>query len=300
MDIKKVGFIGPGKVGSSMGRYMHAMGVEISGYVGRSEYGPKLSGTEKATIYTDKSKILADSDILFLSVNDDAIKPVCDELVDKLCNNEYAIETKSKILCHFSGSLSSDILSSFRNAGGQTCSLHPIYPFNSKETPIEKMKEITFTIEGDCEAVKQVGALFRGFGNKVVNISTEKKTLYHCANVVISNLMIAEYEMALDLFEEAGIARNDAASMTEVLVKSNVENLLEKGSQKALTGPLERGDVNTLNAHINSLKGLDIRYLNMYRLLSERLIDTASQKNPGRDYDGCKRILGSILNNMEV
>mgnify|MGYP001623180088 CR=1 FL=1 len=106
--LMKIGFIGAGKVGTSMGKYLTERGIEINGY-----YSKTVRSAEEAAdftntrVYTTISSLAEDSDGVFVTVPDGAIGDVWEQL--------KMLPIKNKIISHFSGSLSSEIFSDIRS-----------------------------------------------------------------------------------------------------------------------------------------------------------------------------------------
>lgn len=113
---------------------------------------------------------MAESTILFLTTPDGALESVWNELKKESIQN--------KIVCHFSGSLSSDLFSNREEYGVSAASFHPMYAFSSKFTSYEQLNHVIFTAEGDSHALSVVGDIFRKAGNKVCVMESAKKSRY--------------------------------------------------------------------------------------------------------------------------
>ena len=127
---------------------------------------------------------------------------------------------KGKVVCHFSGSLSSDIFSNSDRTGVFVCSIHPIYAFSNKLTAYKNLTEALFTVEGDDGALMRMQELFSLLPNRIVQIPTDAKTKYHAAASVASNHVTGLLSFAINLLKEAGITEKTAYEMLEPLVKN--------------------------------------------------------------------------------
>lgn len=278
----KIGFIGAGKVGCSIGKYLTEHGVTVAGYVSRS----RESADEAATFTDTKAfdsleKLIAVSDILFITTPDDCIEAVWKKI--------KVMPIQEKIICHFSGSLSSVVFSGREQAGASGCSVHPMYAFSDKFTSFQKLNQVMFTMEGDEGALAAIKPLFEGMGNAVSVISPESKVRYHAASSMVSNMMIGLYQMSIDMLTDCGFEEKQARQLVEPLVRNNVENMLRTSPAEALTGPIERNDVLTVKKH---LQVLDDREQAVYKNLGDVLVELAGRKNPGRDYSVISENLG--------
>lgn len=275
----KIGLIGAGKVGFSMGRYLTERGVCVSGYYSsRSESAKEAAAFTKTRYYESIEEIVEKSDTLFLTVPDGKIREVYSEIIQT--------DITGKCLVHLSGALSSEVFSGIRERGAKGFSIHPICAVSNKLTGYRDLSKAYFTIEGkDAEALAE---LFRSFGNHVEVISAEHKVKYHAAAVFASNLSVGLYDMAAGMLKDCGLSPEFAEAALLPLLLGNAQNISAHGTMHALTGPVERADTATVQKHLSALQG-DEREL--YCLLSRRLVDIAAGKHPDRKYDKIRLLL---------
>ena len=173
----KIGFIGAGKVGFSLGKYFSIHGISLSGYASQSETSAKEAAQfTNSNAYSQYADLIADSDIIFLTVTDGAIALVWDSIKE--------LPIAGKIFCHCSGSLSSGIFSEIEQCGAFGYSLHPLFAIHSKQTSYKDLSNTLFTLEGDKEHLSDMQMLVEGLGNKVQIIPTESKTKYQKRNIM--------------------------------------------------------------------------------------------------------------------
>ena len=277
----QIGIVGAGKVGCSIGKYLAEHGIPVAGYSSRSKESVDTAATFTNTrAYASLSELLKESDLIFIATPDDVIAEVWSQIA------KHPIQRK--IICHFSGSLSSVVFSEREDKGVSACSLHPMYAFSDKFTSYEKLNQVIFTAEGDEEALAVVRPLFEEMGNMVCVIESEKKVRYHAAASMVSNMMIGLYQMSINMLVDCGFEENEARQLVEPLVAGNIQNLLAASPEEALTGPVERGDVATIKKHLSQLTEAEREvYVNLARTLT----DIAKRKNPMRDYTALKAIL---------
>ena len=111
---------------------------------------------------------------------------------------------------------------------------------------------------------------------------------YHCAAAICSNQVIALIQESLDLLSECGFDEESALSALAPIITGNVAHIVKDGTAGSLTGPVERGDTDTVKKHLNCLNEED-RLL--YRLLSRKLLSVGKKKNPQRDYSRLESLL---------
>ncbi len=281
----QIGFIGAGKAGCSLGKYLIEKGMTVTGYYSRTVKSAEEASEFTGTMLFDSIEdIVSASDTLFITTSDDAI---C-EVWDYIAKYSVGDKIRDKIICHCSGSLSSVVFSGIESTGASACSIHPMLAFSNRFSSYQQLYQTIFTIEGMDKAVENIRGLFEELGNKVFRIRTEEKEKYHCAASIVSNQMIGLYQMGIDLLKQCGFEEKDAVVLVGPLVKNNINTLLEKGSIEALTGPVERNDIGTVKKHLDALSEDD---LEIYRLLAKKLVNISKKKNKDRDYTEIYKLL---------
>lgn len=275
-DGMDIGIIGAGKVGCSMGKYMTQNRMPVTGYYSKTRQSAEdAAAFTRTECFEDLTDIILASDTLWIATPDDAIREVWDGIA------RYDIQ--DYIICHFSGSLSSDVFSGIEKKKAHPCSIHPIYAFSDKNTSYQKLHEAYFTIEGDDVAVEQMTALLEKMGNKVIRIQPQKKALYHSAASLVSNHVLGVLDVGFRLMEECGFTKEDAYQALTPLILNNVTQACQSGCMEALTGPIERNDLETVDRHLAVLTGTARE---IYESVGSDLVSMAKKKHPDRDYSG--------------
>ena len=278
-----IGIIGAGKVGVSVGRYLKDNNIQISGFYDiNSDNAAFAAQFTQTDCFSDLEELVKLSDTLFITTPDNVIGSVWDCIIK---NN---MSVQNKIVCHFSGALSSDVFTDSQSTGASVCSIHPMLAFSDKLTSYRIPANTFFALEGDETAVSAMKSLFENLGNTVCCIDKSEKSLYHTAASVLSNELVAVLDMGYSLLEECGFSRDEAVKATQNLVLGNVKSVLENGCVNALTGPVERNDLQTVKKHVESLKGEDRQ---IYILLAKHLVNLAKAKNEDRDYSELSEFL---------
>ena len=302
----KIGIIGAGKVGCSMGKYLSDAGITLAGFYSKS----KSSAHEAADFTGTKSfdtvqELIKASDTLFLTTPDGALGQVWD------CIAKHQLE--GKVICHFSGSLSSDIFKGIRQTGASGCSVHPMYAFSDKYTSYRQLHKAALTMEGDDIALAEMRELFgRRMQHRIFTIKTEDKLKYHTAAAFASNYLVGIMDISFSLLQSIGFSQEETVSLIKPLSMANMESVFENGTASSLTGPVERGDYGTVKSHLTVLsdKGeegctcesmadcgnvcdMNADYNNfteVYRSLGMTLVSLAERRNPDRDYTSIKKL----------
>ena len=276
----QISFIGAGRVGVSLGKYFKEQGRKIGGYYSLSpesaRWAAKFTNTKQ---YQTLKEVISSSDMIFFTVPDDQIKGVWEEAKP---------DVSGKIIAHCSGIHSSKIFSDIERTGSIAYSIHPLCAISDKETSYELLYDTTFTIEGDTQNISKIKTMFAQMNNTTIIISAENKTKYHAAASLASNHITAVFFMAQKLFLECGFTKEQAKKELYQLASQNLLNIYKQGCIDSLTGPVERNDVSTVEAHIHALNP-DLK--EAYLKNAKQLVEIAQQKNPDRDYSRMCRIL---------
>lgn len=284
MIIIKIGFIGAGKVGFSVGRYLKDKDINVTGYFSRSEDSSlEASLFTKTNQYKDLKKLIKESDAIIISTPDDKILDVWNEIKN--------LSIKNKFICHLSGSLSSNIFSNISHYGAYGYSIHPIFPISDKYNSHKNLKNAFITIEGNKDYINEVKLFIESLGNKTKILNKSDKTIYHLASVISSNLIIGLISVSTSYLKDYGFTEKEALKALYPLISQNIESINSNGLINSLTGPIERGDVDTIKRHLFNIKEED---KDIYISLSIKLLKLALEKNKDRDYEKITEILGGI------
>lgn len=314
----RVGFVGAGKIGFALGLHLHRSGVRISGYASRTEASARWAAQcTGAVAFSSLQALLDSSDIIFITVPDAQIAQMGCELAAAAALQGTNALT-GKVVCHCSGAAASDELSACRGAGAACASVHPMVavpdvpqgengdgngsvsadgavqshlsePVSVGDRNIpDRLSGTFFTLEGDTEAVSAAEALLDAAGNRHRAIAAADKVRYHAAAVFMSNLVCGLAFEGLSLLEDCGFTADEALAATTPLFTGNADAIAERGPVTALSGPIERGDAETVRAHLAALDG---QALATYATLSLSVCEAAQARHPERDLEPIARML---------
>ena len=228
--------------------------MTVSGLYGRNGVPEGLNSFKTA------DEAFLNSDIILVTVTDSAIAEIWNG------SDKEKFNAGNKILCHCSGSLSSEIFTGADS--GRVCSVHPMLAFPSKNVPSEAISTAFFTIEGGNTALEAVREILNMCGNPYREISARDKVKYHAAACFASNFMTAVCAEGFSLLCECGFTDAEAKNALAPLILGNAGNICERGIKASLTGPVSRGDVLTVKNHMVELDGARLQ---VYKLLSAEL-----------------------------
>ena len=276
-----IGFIGAGKVGFSLGKYLSVNGIGLSGYYSRNlnsaEEAAEFTGTKA---FTTLEELLRESTVIFITVPDGAITDVF--------NNIRELGISGKLICHCSGALSAgEAFPDISTSGAQGLSIHPLFPVSSKYDSYKELGNAFFCLEGD--RADEWRDILTSLGNPVRIIDGSVKVRYHAACAISSNLVCALAAESVSLLKECGFTADEALQALRPLAMSNMSKVFEAGPVSALTGPVERNDVSTVSKHLKCFGTDEEREL--YTAVSRKVTEDASEKHPETDYSELRKLL---------
>ncbi|MCF7810837.1 DUF2520 domain-containing protein [bacterium] len=267
---KNILIIGCGKVGSLLTKAFHHAGYIIAGIADPSPLDSQWL-TDNNIFVTDKIAALPDdAQFIIISVADDLIKTIVCEIVAR---NGFG---ESAIVAHTAGALTAEILEPVRSVNALPLAWHPLQTFTGDEDPAI-LRGVTFALDGDPAAVLLGRKLAAQLGGVPIEIPPEKRALYHLAAVMTSGMTCGLFGMAARLMTETGMTADQAEKALIPLLISTVQNI-NKNLKTAVTGPLPRGDLETIKTHLKILEKYP-EVGEVYRQLSYELLKLLDDKD---------------------
>jgi predicted short-subunit dehydrogenase-like oxidoreductase (DUF2520 family) len=244
-----VAVVGCGRMGTALAKTLAGKGYAIAGVSSLHRTSAQrladICGISEAT--DTPWEITRKADVVFLTTPDRVIESVCESI------SQQAGFSPEAVVLHCSGAHASTILSSARKSGASIGSMHPLQSFASEQMPQNPFQGIRVAIEGDTQAVATADQMARDLEAFPLRIITEGKPLYHAAAVVASNFLVTLMGAALRLIQQAGVSPEEAFAVLNPLIEGTLANIERVGIHQALTGPVVRGDVQTVEAHIQAI-----------------------------------------------
>jgi predicted short-subunit dehydrogenase-like oxidoreductase (DUF2520 family) len=210
---------------------------------------------------------------LLIAVSDRGIEPVAQVLA--------AAGMRSGVALHTSGARGPDALGALRRAGVACGMLHPLQTIMSPEQGVRSLGDVTFGVSGDAQARQWGEDLVRivtdGDG-RLLHVEADLLSCYHAGAVMASNAVVAVLDAAIVLLERAGIDHDSALRAVGPLARTSLDNALGSGPHAALTGPIARGDVETIAAHRNALREVSPTVANLYEAAAAHLLELAKRR----------------------
>lgn len=266
--------VGCGRMGTALAKTLVDRGYQIVGlsslHRASAQRLAEICGVSETT--DRPQEITRRADVVFLTTPDGVIESVCKSI------SQSGGFSPAAVVLHCSGAHASTILSSARKCGAFIGSMHPLQSFASADISRNPFQAVRVAIEGDSKAVSTADQMARDLEALPLRIMTEGKPLYHAAAVVASNFLVTLMGVAFRLIQQAGIPQEEAFSVLKPLVQGTLANIERVGVHQALTGPVVRGDVQTVQAHIQAISQTMPELLAFYACLIQH---TAEQAGAG-------------------
>jgi predicted short-subunit dehydrogenase-like oxidoreductase (DUF2520 family) len=270
---RKISIIGCGGVGRALGRALHQNGWRIAALASRTKTSAKAAREFVGDGVVSSAVGAAQSgDIVFITTPDSVIESVCAGLA------EGEAFRGGQVVLHCSGGLTSEALAKARSLGASIGSLHPLQSFAGRDQASPGLSGIAFTFEGQVAARNAAAKMVHSLDARLYVITADVKSLYHAASVMASNYVVALADMAATLVSQCRIPSKEALPALMPLIHGTVSNLEQLGLPDALTGPIARGDLVTVEKHTEALRETAPEMLAVYCHLGLRTVDVARFK----------------------
>ena len=278
MSRPRIHLIGAGKLGRTLGRLWRDQ-LEIGAVVTRSassahEAAAFIGAGDPTTL--DAVTTLPAADFWLLATPDDAL----DALAYTLAATRS--DWSGTVVLHCSGAASSALLAPLADAGASIASAHPVHSFADPQQSLTTFAGTWCVMEGARTATDALAPLFAAIGARPFTAERCDKALYHASTAMASNLLVALLHQAEKaLCDAIGLNPSQARDMLAPLGRHTLDNYFRNGAVAALTGPVARGDLQTVTRHLEALARRDESdrdAADTYRSLSCTAVDIALQQ----------------------
>lgn len=285
----KLNIIGCGNVGKTLAHLWAKHDIfHIQDVCNRS-----LDSAKKACEFIGQGKPihslndLRTADVFLIGTADQSIAACCELLV---ASN---VLQAGNIVFHCSGALPASILDYANRAGALIASIHPIKSFADPSLCITNFSGTFCGAEGDADALEVLEKAFQAIGGQTLHVDSANKTFYHAASVVASNYLTALLELSIQSYVKAGLSRERALQIIAPIAHGTITNISELDTVQALTGPIARGDVSTVETQLNAFQTWKPEYGELYRLLGGITLDLSMIKGaaPSDALDALTKLL---------
>jgi predicted short-subunit dehydrogenase-like oxidoreductase (DUF2520 family) len=246
-----VAVVGPGRMGLSLGSALaDSDGADALIYFGRSTEAPPhplFDGTVPASYRTGYGPLPEETGLLILAVPDDVVHEVANHVA------RGGPSPPGCVALHLSGALSTDVLAPLRAVGYSVGSLHPLQTVADPWSGAERLRGCAYALAGEPAALMAGRRIVNALHGQPLVIPPALRPLYHASAVFASNYILAAAAVLARTLAEAGIDEDDAIAAVLPLMRGTMDNVEQLGFGAALTGPVARGDLDTVRLHLSRL-----------------------------------------------
>lgn len=208
-------------------------------------------------------------DLIVLCVSDDAIA----EVAQSLHGSQGFADT---IVAHTSGASRLDTLEPVATRGARVGKMHPLAALSGGP---DRLKGIVWGVEGSDDVLSELSELIQQLAGWPIDVGHVDLALYHLSAVFAANFALGLLGAAADLWMESG-APIPAMEALLPLARSALKNVEELGLERALTGPIARGDITAVEAQIQQAARRGLVFERLFRALALATADVAARRGP--------------------
>jgi 2-amino-4-hydroxy-6-hydroxymethyldihydropteridine diphosphokinase len=264
-DIREVplAFIGTGKVGSAMAGDLRERGFTVDAvYDADGDRCTEVASAVGARAAKSEADAAGAATVVFVTTQDSHIRSACERA------SGTGGDMLLKTFVHMSGSLSLESMDAARRKGALLASIHPVQTFADSVSAARDLPGSTFSMTGSAGARAFAMGLVEELAGRPVPLADEDKALYHSAAVIAGNLTNMLIGAAAEIYRGIGFEERQAVEAALPLARTTLSNIEKLGAAEALTGPLARGDLSTLEANLEALDATFPEAAAAYRAVS--------------------------------
>lgn len=266
-----IAIVGSGRVASSLGRLLRDRGAPVVGLASRDlDHARAASEFIGGVTAVEMEAIPGLAERVLIAVSDDAIPEVALRL--------KKAGFKRGIALHTAGSRGPEALAPLSTAGVATGVLYPLQTFPTPEQGVRDLPGAYFALTGDSAAMEWAREIVELVPGHFLSTQPAQWALFHAAAVLASNYQVTLMDAALEALEAAGVPRGEGLAALSPLARATLNNVLRVGPKAALTGPISRGDVETVRRNLEALTAVSSTTQVLYRAAGRRTIPVARRQ----------------------
>lgn len=244
---QSIAIVGAGRLGTTLAERLAEAGYKITEIVTRNDSRShaivqRLASRVGAAARTS-SRTKLDADVVWFCVPDSQIAVAARDISGH--------DWRKKLAFHSSGVLCSDALAILRERGASVASLHPLMTFVNKSKP--NLHGVPFAVEGDAAAVRVAGRIIGDLGGDAFRIRKQNKIAYHTFATMICPLLVSLLSASEKVASLAGMSPHLARRRMMPILSQTLANYAKFGPAASFSGPIVRGDAETIAQHMKSL-----------------------------------------------
>lgn len=287
LSFRQIGIVGTGKVARALalGLQNHSSAPLVVWGRAPAQCREAVGHLSHAQAVSSLSDITDTCDVVAIAVADDAIPQVVRAI------SEAGALSQAPLVFHVSGGSGTAVLERLRQMGAKTAAIHPAMTFTGEpELELERMTGSRFAVTGSSAESSQLAqSIVEALGGISVEIPEAYRALYHAALCHAANHLVTLFTGASHALRVAGV--DDPAGLLAPLARAALENSIANGFG-ALSGPVLRGDTETIRRHLETLAGDCPELLSSYRAMALATVEKLERRSDPFDRSNLLSLLG--------
>jgi len=281
---ERVFIVGAGQVGRGLYKALRNSGIDVLGLHGRR---PSAWTTSSGAL----PSTVANANAIIVAVRDNQIDDAVAGLINERQQGSRGRIASGTVVVHTSGGAEPELIPRLTEFGMSGGTFHPLIPFANADRVPDLLKHAWIGIDGDDPARATSRRLAGHLGARTLDIPAGGKSMYHAAAVMSSNFPVVLAAIASDVLTSLGIPERSAENAVHGLMEAAVTNLADSSAAEALTGPVVRGETETVIRHLTALRAnADARAV--YKRLSLAALSIAAERGvPRETIDEMQKVL---------
>lgn len=247
----RIGFIGAGRVGRGLSLALSRCGYQITGVASRAR--------------GDAQDVVDASELVFLTVPDDAIAAACSQLKWKTVHS----------VVHCSGAAELSVLDAAAREGAEVGGFHPLQMFADPEVAARGLAGCAIAVEAAEPLAATLRAMVAALGARLLVVPPGARAAYHAGAHYAAAFVCTLLAEGTEIWRRIGIAPDDALGALLALLRGATDAVAHSGPARAMAGAIARGDLATVQRHVEALGRLDPRLRELYCTLALRSVPLA-------------------------
>ena len=274
-ESEAVAIVGSGSVAQALGRVLINSGAPVVAVAART----RSNGETAARFiggHTSHVEVIAITDVPRVATR--VLVAVSDRAVVEVAGTLASAGMRSGIALHTCGAKGPEALAPLRSVGVACGLLHPLQTFASPQQGAGSLEHIAWGVCGDPSAEEWAADIVSSLHGQTLRIAANRLGYYHAGAVMASNAVAAVIDAAIALLEKADVDAIAARRALEPLTRTSVANIFGIGPQAAATGPIVRGDAESVSRHMRALHDVDDSVANLYEASAAHLLELAKRR----------------------
>ena len=271
-----IGFIGIGVLGKGLSLCLIDRGYRVTAAHSRSQTSAQwlADRVPGCRVFSSAQEVCDSTDLVFITTPDSVIGQVAASVTWR----------PGQGVVHCCGAASRELLHPAARQGANTGAFHPYQTFAGLENPqniASRLSGVAFAVEGQEWLESYLWEMATELGGHPVSVSDGDRPLYHASAVLVCGYLVALLQATIDVWQAMGFSEREAIDALYPISRATLDNLAKRGSDAIVTGPVVRGDIDTLRSHLDTLSARMPEVVPIYGTLTNASLGMAARRGVG-------------------